>query len=73
MPDFMTTDQFCKRHHVSHRTAERWRATGEGPAWVRVGPRKVLYRVSDCDAWAASRTFAHRADEMARATVRREP
>ena len=64
--DFLTTDEFCKRYHVSRRTAERWRVTGEGPAFVRIGPRKVLYRTSDCDAWATTRTFVHRADELAR-------
>jgi hypothetical protein len=61
---------FCRRYGVSPRTAERWRTTGDGPPWVRVGPRRVVYRLSDCEAWAARRTFVHRADELSRSDGR---
>ncbi|MBX6373153.1 MAG: helix-turn-helix domain-containing protein [Acetobacteraceae bacterium] len=63
---YLTEQQFSERYHVSPRTAQRWRSTGDGPPFVRLGPRRVLYRLSDCEAWAASRTFAHRAEELAR-------
>jgi len=33
-------------------------------ALVRLGPHKVVYRFSDTEAWAAARTFTHRADEL---------
>ncbi len=69
MPDYLTPAEFCERYHVAQRTADRWRVTGDGPQWVRFGPRKILYRVADCEAWATMRTFAHRADELSRASI----
>jgi predicted DNA-binding transcriptional regulator AlpA len=65
MPDeYLMQEQFCERFHISDRTAERWRATGEGPPFVRLGQRKIAYRASDCERWAAARTFRHRAEEL---------
>jgi predicted DNA-binding transcriptional regulator AlpA len=65
MPDeYLMREQFCERFHISDRTAERWRATGEGPPFVRLGQRKIAYRASDCEHWAAARTFRHRAEEL---------
>jgi len=62
---FLTEAEFSARYRVPQRTVQRWRVTGHGPAFVRCGPRRVLYRLTDCEAWAASRTFAHRAAEAA--------
>jgi predicted DNA-binding transcriptional regulator AlpA len=61
---YLTESQFCDSYKIAPRTAQRWRVTGEGPPWVRMGPRRVVYRLSDCEAWAAARTFAHRAAEV---------
>ena len=66
---YLTEREFSVRYHVSRRTAQRRRATGDGPAFVRLGLRRVAYRLSDCEAWAAARTFAHRAAELARAAA----
>jgi len=62
--DYLTGPEFCERYHVSPRTAERWRTTGDGPPWVRLGQRKIAYRLSDCERWAGERTFRHRAEEL---------
>jgi predicted DNA-binding transcriptional regulator AlpA len=62
---YLTEQEFAARYHLGRRTAQRWRQTGDGPAWVRLGPRRVLYHLSDCEKWAAARTFRHRADELA--------
>lgn len=59
--------EFCARFGVRPRTAQRWRAEGTGPAWSRLGPRRVAYDLAACEAWAASNTFRSRADELARA------
>lgn len=65
---YLTEKEFSERYHVSGRTAQRWRASGiGGPKYVRLGPRRIAYRLSDCEAWAAGRTFRHRADELASA------
>ena len=53
------------RYLISERTLDRWRSTGEGPAFVRIGPRRIVYRLADCEAWAAARTFSHRGAELA--------
>lgn len=63
--EYLTEREFSKRYHVSVRTVQRWRVTGEGPRFVRLGPRRVVYRLSDCEFWAASRTHASRAEEAA--------
>jgi hypothetical protein len=54
-----------KRFRISPRTAQRWRASGDGPAFVRLG-RRVIYRVSDIEAWLEARTYRSLADERAR-------
>jgi predicted DNA-binding transcriptional regulator AlpA len=67
---YLSEQQFCDRYIVSPRTAQRWRLTGDGPAWVRLGRRRVGYRLSDCEAWAGARTFSHRAAEIAGQSIR---
>ena len=62
----LNSAQAAERLNVSARTLERWRVTGEGPEFVRVGARKVGYAPAACDAWMARRTFPHRAAELAR-------
>jgi hypothetical protein len=48
-------------------TLAKWRVSGDGPKFVRVG-RTPLYRGSDVNAWLASRTVNH---TIATAVVRR--
>jgi hypothetical protein len=64
---YLTEGEFCSRYRVGPRTAQRWRITGGGPRFVRVGPRRIIYRVSDCESWAQANTFAHRAAELSAA------
>lgn len=37
-----------RRWGISHRTLERWRYLGEGPAFLKIGGR-VLYRLEDVE------------------------
>jgi hypothetical protein len=72
-PDpYLTPRGFFERYGTPVRTQERWRATGFGPPYVRLG-RRVAYRLSDCEAWAAARTFAHRAAELAQTGASSSP
>ena len=32
-------------------TFRNWRSQGRGPAYVRIGGNKVVYRVADLEAW----------------------
>ena len=43
------------RWTLSHRTLERWRWTGEGPCFVKLGGR-VVYRLEDVEAYEAEQT-----------------
>lgn len=44
--------------HVN--TLKRWRRTGTGPRYIRVGRSRVRYRVRDLDAWLDARTVTPR-------------
>jgi hypothetical protein len=50
---------------IPPRTAQRWRASGDGPPFVRLGKRRVVYRRSDVEAWLRARTFNTLAHEAA--------
>ncbi len=45
-------DQFelATQWKMSHRTLERWRSEGHGPAYLKLGGR-VLYRVEDVETF----------------------
>src|SRR5690606_28854390 len=45
--------QLAARWGISHRTLERWRWTGEGPKFVKLGSR-VVYRLSDVEEYEQS-------------------
>jgi Helix-turn-helix domain len=64
--EYIDEDGLSERYLIPPRTAQRWRATGGGPPFVRLGRRRVVYRVADVERWLAERTYAHRADELAR-------
>jgi hypothetical protein len=55
-----------KKYLIPPRTAQRWRASGDGPPFVRLGKRRVAYRVADVEQWLAERTFTSLADEISR-------
>lgn len=55
----------AERIGLSRRTLQRFRVTGEGMPFVRLGARRVVYRVADVEAWLAANSFPHRAAEMA--------
>lgn len=63
---YYTIDECSRIYHVSTRTLDRWRQSGDGPAFVRLGPRKIAYREADVEEWAAQRTFKHLGEERSR-------
>ena len=46
----MTTDEAAEYVRLSARTLERYRVTGEGPKYLKLG-RRVLYQRSELDTW----------------------
>ena len=64
--EYLDEDGLYDRYLIPPRTAQRWRSTGQGPSYVRLG-RRVIYRTADVERWLAERTFSSHADELARA------
>lgn len=58
----MTTGQAARYVCLSPRTLERYRVTGEGPKFLKIG-RWVRYRVEDLDAWLAGCARASTSDD----------
>jgi len=56
----MTENKFINQRELSHRwgispsTLERWRWSGEGPHFLKLGGR-VVYRMEDVEAFEADR------------------
>ncbi len=69
--EYLTRLEATERYKFSERTLDRMRANGDGPPFVRGGPRRILYRVADFEAWLAERTHASRATEFARTQGRK--
>lgn len=63
------TKETAERIGWSERSLERARIMGNGPPYVRVGLRRVMYQPEAVQEWLAARTYAHRADELARSAA----
>ena len=48
---------------LSERTLERWRVTGDGPPFAKLG-RRVGYRPADLETWIASRIVASTSEQI---------
>jgi predicted site-specific integrase-resolvase len=49
----LTQKELARRWVISHRTLERWRWTGEGPDYLKLGGR-VIYRLEDIMTFEAA-------------------
>ncbi len=54
----LTVEDAAARLKISKHTLNRWRVTGEGPPFIKYGPRLVRYRQSVLEDWASTRTRA---------------
>jgi len=54
--ELLDTERVAKVCGLSEVTLRKWRITGEGPRFVRLG-RAVRYRRADLDAYLAERAF----------------
>jgi len=52
----LTVEDAAARLKISKHTLNRWRVTGEGPPFIKSGPRLVRYDQAVLDAWARDRT-----------------
>lgn len=59
---FYSTDQAATILGVSESTLRRWRATGQGPSYVRFGPRTIRYQAGDLVRWLRAHNVQPQAD-----------
>jgi excisionase family DNA binding protein len=50
----LTTEELAGRLRIPAETVKRWRKTGDGPRFIRVG-KHVRYRETDIEAWEKTR------------------
>lgn len=53
---FLTQREAADFLRLSERTLERYRRTGTGPAFVKLG-RRVVYRIADLTAFTEAHTY----------------
>lgn len=58
---YLTNDEAAAYLRLSPRTLEKQRVIGGGPRFRKFG-RRVMYAVSDLDAWADARSFGATCD-----------
>ena len=58
---YLTNDEAAEYLRLSPRTLEKQRVIGGGPRFRKFG-RRVMYAVTDLDAWADARSFEATSD-----------
>jgi hypothetical protein len=54
---FLHTVDAAARLGFAASTLEKMRVRGNGPPYLRLSPRRVVYNVEKLDAWARGREF----------------
>lgn len=54
--ELLDTERVARLCGLSEMTMRKWRMTGEGPRFIRLG-RSVRYRLADLEAFLAQRAF----------------
>ena len=62
MSPLLTQREAAQLLRLSERSLERFRVTGTGPRFVKVG-HSVRYRETDLEAWIASRVVRSTSEE----------
>ncbi|MDJ0390858.1 helix-turn-helix domain-containing protein [Roseomonas sp. E05] len=57
-PALLTPEDVAAQLGVSRKALERWRCTGDGPRFVRLGHKTVRYRMEDVEAFVTGRLHA---------------
>ena len=63
MQPLLTQRQCAEALALSERTLERFRVSGIGPKFVRMG-KSVRYRLCDVEAWIASRVVGSTSENI---------
>lgn len=60
---YLTTPQAAALIGVAAGTLENWRVVGRGPAYRKLGKRKVVYHRDELIAWAESQAHVSTSDQ----------
>jgi hypothetical protein len=52
-PPFMRPAELAERLHLKPKTLAEYRVTGEGPEFIKAGPRLCIYTAGAVEAWLA--------------------
>jgi predicted DNA-binding transcriptional regulator AlpA len=56
-PALLLPQDVAEQLGVSRKALERWRCTGEGPRFVRLGHKTVRYRLEDIEAFIGTKVM----------------
>jgi hypothetical protein len=57
MAGFLQTPDAAARLGFAASTLEKMRLRGDGPPYLRLSPRRIVYDADKLDSWARSREF----------------
>lgn len=52
---YLSTNEAARYLGIGASTLERFRLSGDGPVYHKLGPRTVKYKAADLDRWAKPR------------------
>jgi len=55
MSEILTTNQAAAHLALGRSTLEKWRCSGDGPKFIKLGLRRVGYLKTDLEEWIAAR------------------
>jgi len=62
----LTPQQTAEHTGLSMPSLQRMRSEGTGPCFIKLGPRRVGYRISDINAWLETRVATSTSDARVR-------
>lgn len=62
LPTLLSSAECANYIRGSQGSLAKMRLTGSGPAFLRLSPRKIVYRQSDVDAWLDERKHGSTAE-----------
>lgn len=60
----LTAEEAAEKLRLKPQTLAKWRVTGDGPKYRRIGTR-ALYEKREVERWLEARTYAHTSEEGA--------
>lgn len=54
-PRKLSTPEAARHLGIGKSTLDKLRMTGDGPPFLKLGPRRVVYDLADLESWAADR------------------